>query len=57
MNWRDIILMAWAIERGGLTRVVALVMIVAFVGFWAILFLAAIGGPGEIIRYLQHPAR
>jgi hypothetical protein len=50
MSWRDLIILAWAIERGGFTRVVALLAIVIFLGLAVVFFLSLIGGPGEVIR-------
>ena len=57
MNWRDIIFLTWAIERGGFTRIVALLAILIFVGLAGIFFLSLVGGPSEIIRHAQAPLR
>ena len=57
MNWRDIIFVTWAIERGGFTRIVALLAILIFVGLAVIFFLSLVGGPSEIIRHAQAPLR
>ena len=57
MNWRDLILLSWAIERGGFTRIMALLAILIFAGLAVILFLSLIGGPSEIVRHVQAPLR
>lgn len=57
MNLRTLILLAWAIERGGLTRLVALMAILIFVGLGVIFFLSLVGGPSEIIRHVHAPLR
>lgn len=55
MNLRNLTLLIWAIDQGGLTRVFALTVIVVFIGFAVIFFLSLTGGPSEIIRHLQTP--
>ena len=57
MNLRNIILLAWAIERGGFTRLVALMAILIFAGLAVIFFLSLIGGPSDIVRHVQAPLR
>ncbi len=53
MNLRNLLLLAWAIDRGGLARLVAILAIVIFVGVFALMFLSLLGGPGEIIHHLR----
>jgi hypothetical protein len=57
MNLRNLLLLVWAIERGGLTRTIALLAILIFLGFFVIMFLSLVGGPGEILHHLQAPGR
>ncbi len=53
MNLRNLLLLAWAIDRGGLPRFIAILAIMIFVGFFVLMFLSLIGGPGEISRVLS----
>ena len=55
MKLRNILILLWAINSGGLLRIFALTGIVAFLGLVVLLFLSLLGGPSEIIRYLQKP--
>jgi len=55
MNIRNILMLLWAIDRGGLPRIFALTGIVAFLALIVLLFLSLTGGPGEIVRHLQKP--
>ncbi len=54
MNLRNLLFLAWAIDHGGLPRFIAILAIVMFVGFFALMFLCLIGGPSEITRHLHH---
>jgi hypothetical protein len=57
MNWRDVLFFAWAVERGGFTRLVALLAVLIIAGLAVVFFLALIGGPSEIVRHAQAPLR
>ncbi len=57
MNLRNLLLLAWAIDHGGLPRFIAILAIVMFVGFFGLMFLCLIGGPGEILRHLHSASR
>ncbi len=53
MNLRNLLLLAWAIDRGGLPRFIAILAIVMFIGLFALMFLSLLGGPDEIIRHVR----
>jgi hypothetical protein len=55
MSLRNLFILLWAIDRGGLPRIFALTGIVAFLALVVLIFLSFVGGPGEIIRHLQKP--
>lgn len=53
MRLRNLLILLWAINSGGLLRIFALTGIVVFLGLIVLLFLSLLGGPGEIIRALK----
>ena len=53
MNIRNILMLLWAIDRGGLPRIFVLTGIVMFLALLVLIFLSLVGGPGEIMRHLQ----
>jgi hypothetical protein len=55
MKLRNLFILLWAINSGGLLRIFALTGIVVFLGLVVLIFLSLVGGPGEIMRYLQKP--
>jgi hypothetical protein len=55
MNLRNLFIMLWAIDRGGLPRIFALTGILVFIAGILLVFLSLVGGPGEILRYLHTP--
>jgi hypothetical protein len=55
MRLRNLFILLWAINSGGLLRIFALTGIVAFLVLVILLFLSLLGGPAEIIRSLQKP--
>ncbi len=57
MNLRNLLLLAWAIDHGGLPRFIAILAIVMFVGCFVLIFLSLVGGPGEVIRQLHSTSR
>jgi hypothetical protein len=55
MNLRNLFMLLWAIDRGGLTRIFAVTGILFFLAGIVLIFLSLVGGPGEILRHLQTP--
>ena len=55
MRLRNLFILLWAINSGGLLCIFALTGIVTFLGLIALIFLSLVGGTGEIIRFLQKP--
>ena len=55
MNLRNLFILLWAIDRGGLPRIFALTGILVLLGLVALIFFSLVGGPGEIPRCLQKP--
>lgn len=52
MNLRNLLLLAWAIDHGGLPRFIAILGLVIFVGFFVLIFLCLLGGPDEILHHM-----
>lgn len=55
MNIRNILMLLWAVDRGGLPRIFAMTGIVVLLALVALIFLSLVGGPGEIIRHMPRP--
>ena len=55
MKFRNLFILLWAINSGGLLRIFALTGIAAFLGLIVLIVLSLVGGPCEIIRYLKKP--
>ena len=55
MRLRNLLILLWAINNGGLLRVFVLGGILGFLALVVLMFLALIGGPGEILHHMQRP--
>jgi hypothetical protein len=55
MRLRNLLILLWAINNGGLMRIFVLGGILGFLALAILMFLALIGGPGEMLRHMPRP--